>query len=98
MSAKLIPDDKIEQFRMALSKFKSQNFLPKKQKIVSQDEKQLFEFDMWHEFEPQKTYAASMDIAEGVGQDASVLYIWDVTDLDDIKMCAKYSDNHTSVV
>ena len=95
---KLIEGDIIDKFKAQLSKFKSQNFLPKKQKIVSQDEKQLFEFDMWHEFEPQKTYAASMDIAEGVGQDASVLYIWDVTDLEDIKMCARYSDNHTSVV
>lgn len=95
---KLIEGDIIDKFKEQISRFKSQNFLPKKQKIVSQDEKQLFEFDMWHEFEPQKTYAASMDIAEGVGQDASVLYIWDVTDLDDIKMCAKYSDNRTSVV
>ena len=97
-TAKLIPDDKIEQFRKSLSDFKSQNFLPKKQRIVSQDEKELFEFDMWHEFEPQKTYAASMDISEGVGQDASVLYIWDITDLENIKMCAKFSDNRISLV
>ena len=39
-----------------------------------------------------------MDISEGVGQDASVLYIWDITDLENIKMCAKFSDNRISLV
>ena len=53
---------------------------------------------MWHEFNPQSTYAASMDIAEGVGKDASVLYIWDVTDLRDVKMCAKFSSSTISLV
>lgn len=58
----------------------------------------MFEFEMWHEFKPERTYAASMDIAEGVGTDASVLYIWDVTDLSDIVMCAAFSSNRTSLV
>lgn len=39
-----------------------------------------------------------MDISEGVGVDASVLYIWDVTELKDIKMCAKFSSNTVSLV
>jgi len=53
---------------------------------------------MWHEFDPKRTYLASGDIAEGVGGDSSVLYVWDVTDLADIKMCAKFSSNTVSVV
>ena len=53
---------------------------------------------MWHEFDANRTYLASADISEGVGADASVLYIWDVTDLADIKMCAKFSSNTISVV
>lgn len=53
---------------------------------------------MWHEFDPKHTYIASCDIAEGIGNDASVLYIWDVTDLRNIKMCAKFSSNIVSLV
>ncbi len=95
---KLIPDDILERYRMKLTEYKNVGIKPKKQKIVSQDESEIFEFDMWHEFNPQNTYAASMDIAEGVGKDASVLYIWDVTDLRDVKMCAKFSSSTISLV
>lgn len=95
---KLISDDILEKYRMRLSEYKIKGILPKKQKIVSQDEKELFEFDMWHEFQPTHTYAASMDISEGVGGDSSVLYIWDVTDLSNIIMCAKFSSNTISLV
>lgn len=95
---KLIPDDVLERYRMKLSEYKTLGILPKKQKIVSQAEDEIFEFDMWHEFDANRTYLASADISEGVGADASVLYIWDVTDLADIKMCAKFSSNTISVV
>lgn len=95
---KLIPDDVLERYRMKLSEYKTLGILPKKQKIISQAEDQIFEFDMWHEFDANRTYLASADISEGVGADASVLYIWDVTDLADIKMCAKFSSNAVSVV
>lgn len=53
---------------------------------------------MWHEFRVNRTYLASADIAEGIGGDSSVLYIWDVTDLSNIVMCAKFSSNVTSLV
>ena len=45
---------------------------------------------MWHEFDPACTYAASGDVSEGGGGDSSVLYIWDITDLREIRMCAKF--------
>ena len=37
-------------------------------------------------------------MSEGIGQDSSVLYVWDVTDLQDIRMCAKFSSNKVSLV
>lgn len=95
---KLIPDEVLERFRIKLSEFKVRGIEPKKQRIISQNEDELYEFDMWHEFDPKRTYLASGDIAEGVGGDSSVLYIWDVTDLADIKMCAKFASNTVSVV
>lgn len=95
---KLITDDIIEKHRIKLSEYKTQGFKPKIQRIVSLDESELFEFKMWHEFQPNKTYLASADIAEGIGGDSSVLYIWDVTDLSNITMCAMFSSNSTSLV
>lgn len=95
---KLVPDEVISDFRMKLSEYKTQGFKPKKQKILSQAEDELYEFDMWHEFDPKHTYLASGDISEGVGGDFSVLYVWDVTDLANIKMCAKFASNSVSVV
>ena len=53
---------------------------------------------MWHEFKANRTYLASADIAEGIGGDSSVLYVWDVTDLSNIIMCARFSSNVTSLV
>ena len=53
---------------------------------------------MWHEFKPNRTYLASADISEGIGSDSSVLYVWDVTDLSNIVMCARFSSNVTSLV
>lgn len=95
---KLVPDEVLERYRIKLSEYKARGIKPKKQRIISQNEDELYEFDMWHEFDPKHTYLASGDIAEGVGGDSSVLYIWDVTDLADIKMCAKFASNTVSVV
>ena len=97
-SKRLIPDDVIEKYRRKLSEYNAKGIQPKKQKIISQTEDELYEFDMWHEFKPDRTYLASADISEGIGGDSSVLYIWDVTDLRNIVMCAKFSSNVTSLV
>lgn len=64
---------------------------------MSPDETKLFEFTMWHEFDPNCTYAASGDVAEGGGGDSSVLYIWDITDLREIRLCAKFSSDKVSL-
>ena len=97
-NAKLIPDDKIDQYAMKISEYKTLGVKPKKQRIISEKQDELFEFDMWHEFQPTHTYLASMDISEGTGQDSSVLYVWDVTDLSNIIMCAKFSSSTVSLV
>ena len=97
---RLIPDDILEKYRMALSEYKTRNseFLKGKiQKIISEDETKLFEFTMWHEFEKDRTYAASGDIAAGGGGDFSVLYIWDITDLGNIRLCAKFDNDKISI-
>ena len=95
---KLIPDDIIEKYRIKLSEYKTKGIESKKQKILSDKEDELYEFDMWHEFQPNRTYVASGDISEGVGGDSSVLYVWDVTDLSNIIMCAKFASNTISLV
>ena len=97
-SAKLIPDDVLEKYKMKLTEYRTSGIKPKRQKIISQDETELFEFDMWHEFKPTRTYLASADISEGIGSDKSVLYIWDVTDLSNITMCAKFASSTVSLV
>lgn len=96
---KLIPDDITEKYKMKISEYKLNGILQgKKQKIISEQEDKLYEFTMWHEFDPNKTYVATGDIAEGVGGDSSVLYVWDVTDLSNIIMCAMFESNQVSVV
>lgn len=96
---KLIPDDITEKYKMKMSEMRLQGILDgKKQKIMSEAEDKLYEFTMWHEFDKTRTYAASGDISEGVGGDSSVLYVWDVTDLRNITMCAMFESTTVSVV
>lgn len=95
---KLIDEDIIEKFRMKLSEYKIKNVKPKTQRIISEKQDRLYEFQMWHEFDKDRTYVASGDIAEGVGGDASVLQVWDVTDTKSITLVAKFSSNRVSLV
>lgn len=100
LTKRLIPDDIIDKYRMELAelKTKSKDFLNgKKQRVMSPDETKLFEFTMWHEFEPANTYVASGDVAEGGGGDSSVLYVWDITDLREIRMCAMFESDKVSL-
>ena len=95
---KLIPDDITDKFRQMLAEYKLKGLTGKKCKIMSEQEDKLYEFTMWHEFDKTRTYVATGDIAEGVGGDSSVLYVWDITDLRNITMCAKFDSNSVSVV
>jgi len=98
---KLIPEDVLERYRMKQTEMKlidKDLLYGKKQKILNEAQDKFYEFTTWHEFNPKKTYLASGDVAEGVGSDSSILYIWDVTDLSNIIQCAKFSSNSVSTV
>lgn len=96
---KLIPDDILERYRIDLSEKKAKGLLKGKElKIFSEHNDSFYVFKMWHEFRPNRTYLASGDIAEGIGGDSSVLYVWDITNLDNITMCAKFSSTQVSTI
>lgn len=91
---KLIPDDIIEKFRIRNEEYKLKKMYPHKDlQIIIPNVDKVFEFRMWFEFKKDHAYIASGDVAEGNGGDSSVIYIWDVTHLDQIKLCAKFSSN-----
>ncbi len=96
---KLIPDDIIEKFKKRIEQYKADNILDGKTvQIVSQNQEKVFNAKVWKPFDQTRTYLASADVAEGTGNDSSVLNIWDVTDLSNIEQVAKFSDNNVSVV
>ena len=96
---KLIPDDIIEKYRKQYSDFKSKNINQGKElAIISEDGRKTFTFRMYQKFDPNRTYLCSSDIAEGIGKDSSVLYMWDITDTSNIKMVLKFSSNKISLI
>lgn len=96
---KLIPEDILERYKMRFDQYRLQDEAKgKDMQIISQDETKVFNFTMWECFDPDKTYLASGDIAEGTGNDSSVLYIWDVTDLSKISLVCKFADNEVSIL
>lgn len=91
---KLIPDDIIEKYRIANEEYKLKKLYPYKDlQIIIPNVDKVFDFRMWSEFKKDHVYIASGDVSEGIGGDSSVLYIWDVTHLDKIMLCAKFSNN-----
>ena len=90
---KLISDEMIMKFRQMLV---HDNI---KGEILSVDENDKdckFTFTQYHKFDPRRTYIAAADSAEGTMGDASVLYVFDITNFSNIKMCAKFSQNDVS--
>jgi hypothetical protein len=51
-------------------------------------------YKIWEEPDPSRLYVAGVDISEGVGIDASVIQILDITDIRDIKQVAVYHNRH----
>lgn len=96
---KLIPEDILEKHKMRLDQFRLQNEANgREMQIISKDETKVYNFTMWECFDQKKTYLASGDVAEGTGNDSSVLYIWDVTDLSKISLVCKFASNEVSVL
>ena len=52
-----------------------------------------FKYTVYHEHMVDRSYLISFDVGNGVGVDASVAYVFDVTDMSNIVQCAKFSDN-----
>ena len=50
-------------------------------------------YQIWEEPDPERLYVAGVDTSEGVGADASVIQIFDITDLRDIVQVAVYHNN-----
>lgn len=50
-------------------------------------------YKIWEEPDPSRIYVAGVDVSEGVGIDASVIQIFDITDLREIKQVAVYHNN-----
>lgn len=48
---------------------------------------------LWEEPDPERIYVVGVDVAEGVGENASVIQIFDFTDLKNITQVAVYSSN-----
>lgn len=97
---RLIPEDVLEKYKRKISEYKTLGYLGKTIKLLSEAENNVYEFKMWHAFNPERTYAASGDISEGLGgsADSSVLYVWDITNLSEITLCAMFSSNKVSTV
>lgn len=96
---RLIPEDVIDKYRQKLAEAKlTGEAKGKKCKLMSENEDKIYSYVMWREFDQTRTYAASADIAEGVGGDSSVLYVWDITDLKNITMCTMFESNTVSVI
>ena len=96
---KLIPEDILEKYKMRLDQYKLQDdFFGRDMQIMSENGEKAYTFTMWNCFKPSHAYLASGDIAEGTGQDQSVLYIWDVTDLRKIELVCKFANNEVSIL
>jgi hypothetical protein len=50
-------------------------------------------YRIWEDPDPSRTYVAGVDVSEGVGGDASVIQILDITDLKEIVQVAEYHNN-----
>ena len=51
---------------------------------------------LWEEPDPEKIYVAGVDISEGVGENATVVQIFDFTDLSNITQVGQYYNNKIS--
>jgi len=68
-------------------------------KLVSESRAPLYVFEdgkylLWDKFKPDHLYAAGVDVSEGVGENASVIQVIDITDLKDIQQVAIYKNKN----
>ena len=68
------------------------------EKLLSNTTEPTYVFDdgcyrVWEEPDKDHLYTIGVDVAEGVGQNYSVIQVLDITDLQDIKQVAEYASN-----
>ena len=64
-----------------------------KLKLDVQPPKHIFEdgkYLLWDTYKPERLYTIGVDVSEGVGHNASVIQVLDITDLSDIQQVAVY--------
>lgn len=89
---KLITDDKVLKLKEAAEKSDAVvSILPLNPK--NPDDK--LTYTRYFQYEPDHTYVAGVDCSEGTGQDSSVIYIFDITHTDNIKLAAKFDSTKT---
>jgi len=91
--ASLVPSDDIEHFRINLKNYPE----PAKLNLSKNPEKDIFAY-FWKPFDPTRVYAGSGDISEGTGNDSSVMFIWDVTEVRNIQLVARMSCSKATLV
>lgn len=95
---KLISDKLMKKFRIFLDDhedFGKWIHLDMYKNVEKKVDKE-FKIRVYHEYRENRSYLISFDVGEGVGKDSSVAYVWDVTDMTNIIMCAMFSDNKTA--
>lgn len=68
-------------------------------KLNCRDPKYIFEdgkYKLWEEPNPEAIYVVGVDVGEGVGEAASVIHVFDITNLTDIKQVAEYQNSKIS--
>lgn len=90
---KLVSDERILNYRRAV---KTANIQGITQLVNPKDPKKQITYTQYHPFNPDKTYICAGDPSDGTGSDYSVVYILDITNFKNIRVCAKYASNTIS--
>lgn len=87
---KLVSDDKILRLEENFKKSGVEGV----QRRVERDRLDCkYKFTEYFPYEKGRTYVGSADVAEGTGKDSSVFYIFDITEGNKVRMCAKFSSS-----
>ena len=91
-SDKLITDDRVVKLKESAENSDAiVSILP----LNPKNPEDKLTYTRYFEYEEDHTYVAGIDCAEGTGQDASVMYIFDITHTDSIKLAAKFDSTKT---
>ena len=87
---KLITDDKIFQLQ---ERARSLKLEPINRKVEKDKIDCKYMYKEYFPYEERHTYIGAADVAEGTGNDSSVFYIFDITEGNKIRLCAKFDSS-----